>query len=122
MSVTPLTAPIALDSVGGAPKPPIMIGERSTKNEDGSVTTPLQYPVKSEGQPLDLIKMRRATGKELREVEGLSSVRSVLALIGKLGALAPSTVDQLDAEDIGELGQVLAHFLPKDRRIGAGSA
>ncbi|HEV2675279.1 MAG TPA: phage tail assembly protein [Aliidongia sp.] len=121
-AIQPLTSAIALDTAGAPPKPAIVVGERSIKNENGSVTTPLLYPVRSEGAQLSSITMRRATVKELRVAEGLSGVGSVSMMVQQLAALAPSTVDQIDAEDFGELGEVISSFLPKGRRTGAASA
>ena len=124
-AIAPLTDTAAIALATGtddAPKPVITVGDRSTKNKNGSVTTPLLYPVQSEGSTLSAITMRRATVKELKEVDNMSGLTSICAMVAKLGSLPPSTIDQIDAEYFGELGLVITSFLPKGRLAGIASA
>jgi hypothetical protein len=119
-AIQPMTSVAALaTALGDAPVAVIVVGLRSQKNAGGSVTTPLLYPIQSEGASLGKITMRRPTVKELRAVSGLGDFERVATLVGALAQLPPSSIDQIDAEDFGELGEVIASFFPKSPKTGA---
>ena len=91
-----------------------------TVNVNGSVTVSLAFPIKSEGETLSTLTLRRITGKEWRKL-ALDKGADTLVMIGELASLAPSSVDQLDGADINECAEAIKSFLQKSPATGDGS-
>lgn len=69
------------------------------------------------------IVLRRPKAKDMRVVDQFEgqSVAISIALIGKLSSLDAQMVENLDAEDMAGLGELVADFVPSSRRTGGTS-
>jgi hypothetical protein len=95
-----------------------------TQNADGSVTIGLAYPIKSEGDMITSITLRRPKGKDYRRfnVEKLrGDGDEQLRAIGSLAGLAPSSCDLLDASDIVDCMPAIISFFEKPNESGDAS-
>jgi len=94
------------------------------------MSAPLQYTLKhplelrnADGAVIETITvlvLRRLKGRDLKAMDGAKGQGSmVLALIAASAGVPPSTVDQLDAEDVTAAGEVVADFLGGSLPTGA---
>ncbi len=69
------------------------------------------------------IVLRRPKGKDMRVVDQFEgqNVAITLALIGKLTNLDAQEVENLDAEDMAGLGELVGGFVPSGRKTGGTS-
>lgn len=69
------------------------------------------------------VVLRRPKGKDLRVVDQHEGkpVAMALALIGKISNLDDQEVENLDAEDVASLGELVADFMPNGRKTGVTS-
>ena len=69
------------------------------------------------------LTLRRLKGKDLRSLDDCpGDVSMALAMIAKSTGLTAMQVDELDAEDIAELGEKIEGFLPPGLRTGKMSS
>lgn len=82
------------------------------KNDDGSVTVTLAFPIKHDGQDLDKVTLRRPKAKDFRLMgkQSGTDVDKSLWLIGALSGLPSGSTDQIDAADMAEFGEVIEGF------------
>lgn len=92
-------------------KQPITLVTRSVEDEER------EEILKPAGQTIPL---RRPKAKDLRVVDQFpeQSVAITIALIGKVSSLDAQEVENLDAEDMAGLGELLAGFMPDGRKTG----
>jgi hypothetical protein len=91
----------------------------------------LKYPITTTFKPnggesreetLTQITLRRATGADLRTLDRVTGdLAKTFSLIEALGGVTKAQTDKLDAEDILELGALVASFLPGSPRTGETS-
>jgi len=67
------------------------------------------------------LTLRRIKGKDLRGMPP-GEVDQALHLIGKCTGLTPMQVDEIDAEDIAGLGEVIEGFMPPGLKAGPTSS
>lgn len=69
------------------------------------------------------IKLRRPTAKELRLADsfGERMVGMMIAMISALSGEEETTVERIDAEDFGELAELIEGFLPDGQKTGETS-
>lgn len=93
-------------------KHPIILSTRTAEGEERD------EELKPAGQ---VIPLRRPKAKDLRVADQYpeQGVAMAIALIGKVSSLEPQEVENLDAEDLAGLGELLAGFMPDGRRTGA---
>lgn len=67
------------------------------------------------------LTLRRPTAKDLRLVDtyGTQMVAMMIAMISALCGVEIETVERLDAEDFGELSDMVGDFLPDGPKTGA---
>lgn len=86
---------------------------------DGRINYPLKHPVElknKEGQVVETItelNLRRLKGRDMRQaIDGAKGQGAMtLALLARSAGLPPSTIDELDGEDITAAGAIVADFL-----------
>jgi hypothetical protein len=65
------------------------------------------------------LSLRRIKGKDLRGLTAdMSEPQQALHLIGRSSGLTAMQVDELDAEDIAALGEVIEGFMPPGLKTG----
>jgi hypothetical protein len=78
------------------------------------LTHPLKHPVVlGPATVRELVFSRRLRGKDLREIEPLSAQATTLKVIEQLTGQPAKIVDELDAEDLADLEEVVASFFPE---------
>lgn len=83
------------------------------------ISVRLKYPITAHGETIDTIELKRPTVKHLRAMDkAKGDVERVAGLISELAALPPSSVDQIDSEDFGELSEVIAGFFESSPATG----
>lgn len=82
------------------------------------VVYPLRHPVELRNAAGDVtetvtaLTLRRLKGRDMRALDGAKGNGSMLlAMLGASAGMPPSTVDQLDAEDVAAAGELIADFL-----------
>lgn len=95
-------------------KHPILLTTRSTEGVESD------EELRPEGAT---IVLRRPKAKDMRVVDKFEgeNVAITLALIERLTNLDAQQVENLDAEDMAGLGELVADFLPSGRRTGGTS-
>lgn len=78
----------------------------------------LKFPVTIGSETVDTVYVEKPKGKHLRGVGDPTSLEGNLKLVGNLINQAPSFVDEIDLEDMAEIGKVVADFLPDGLQIG----
>ncbi|MDI4664717.1 hypothetical protein K9U40_10305 [Xanthobacter autotrophicus] len=124
--VEPITSSAVIDEDGSAAAE---LPARAIRNEDGSVTLPLVYPValqvrSSSGtvrtETFEALTLHRLTGKDIRLIsaapaEGQPAV--LLACSTRLRpAIAHALFDQMDASDVRDMTAVATHFFDGGRK------
>lgn len=80
----------------------------------------LKYPVQAHGEDVREIRIPRLKLKHMRVMdEAKGDLDKMALLIGAVAGLAPSTVNELDAEDFMTLSEVLGGFLGSSQATGA---
>ena len=72
---------------------------------------------------IETVSLRRLKGKDMRIIDQLATtpMAMTLALIGKMTGLSAAEVDELDAEDVGELGNLVERIMPAGPSTGGTS-
>ncbi|MCI0668391.1 MAG: phage tail assembly protein [Methylococcaceae bacterium] len=70
----------------------------------------LKTPVQAFGEEITELKLRRPKGKDFRAITSTTPMGMTLDLAGALADVPPSTIDQLDGEDVMKLAQAVAPF------------
>lgn len=82
----------------------------------------LRHPVKLGDETITSLELRRPTAGDLRVMdERKGDISKQIALTARLTALPEKTIEQLDAADFVELGEVLAGLLGKSPATGGTS-
>jgi hypothetical protein len=98
-----------------------------TEGEGGSRTVILQHPVLvtwrgPEGErreSVDRLTFRRATGADLRALEGVGDdLARAVRLFCRLAGIDLAVYDRLDLLDIAEAHEAIADFLPRSPGTG----
>lgn len=75
----------------------------------------LKYPLESSKGTISEVTLRRPKAKDLLAVDQVAQksgdLASVFTLVSLLSALTKSEVEDLDAEDFGELSEMVTGFL-----------
>lgn len=70
----------------------------------------------NDGAWIDRVTVRRPKGRDLREMEEIVEAKgpgpATFAMIAALTGLTAEQVDDLDAEDIVVLGEIVSNFMP----------
>ncbi len=85
------------------------------------ITTTFRGPDGERQEQTIELTLRRLKGKDLRGAPD-NEADQALHFIAKSSGLTPMQVDELDLEDIAELGEVMAGFTPPGHRIGPTSS
>jgi hypothetical protein len=73
-------------------------------------------------EPITEVTLRRMKGKDMRLADRIDGdVAASLEMIAMLSGLTVKVVDELDAEDIEALGEIIAGFTPPGRKTGGNS-
>lgn len=84
------------------------------------VTVPLLYPLELKNRDGDVteriesLTLRRLKGKDMRDIANASAKgagEAMAMLVCRSAQIPPSTFDQLDGEDVAELGVVASGFI-----------
>jgi hypothetical protein len=96
-------------------------------------THPLKHPIIRETRDADgneheeelrpvgfVVQVRRPRAKDMRTIDGFEGreIAGSIALIARLSNLSEEEADLLDAEDLGELGNVLGEHAPNGPTTG----
>ena len=90
------------------------------EKKPAEVVVPLQFPVELKSRDgevterIDSLIMRRLKGKDMRDIANASAKgagEAMAVLICRSAQIPPSTFDQLDGEDVAELGVVASGFI-----------
>jgi hypothetical protein len=69
------------------------------------------------------VDVRRINGGDIRWLETMKGKPgATLGLLARVTGLKPDQVDQLDAEDISAIGEVIEGFLPASLKGGEGNS
>lgn len=89
----------------------------------GSKSYKLKYPVQFGEEKIAEIEIRRPKGRDVRKVkitaDGSVSMTDMMELAASLSGHPPVVIDELDAEDLFEVLDVVTSFLPSGRRTGS---
>lgn len=99
--------------------------------DDDAITYELKHPIVLRFQPkggeareetITEVKLRRAKAKDLRQLDRHpGQIAQSLALIQALSGLTGVQVDELDAEDVSALGDIVGDFFPDTPPTGGKS-
>lgn len=84
---------------------------KQQKNPDVLAVIDLTAPVKVEGEEVTKLTLRRPTGRDYRRMEALYPSAMVLEMAGFLANVPPSTIDELDGDDVKQIMGFVAPFL-----------
>ena len=83
------------------------------------MNVPLKYSIKAHGEELRALTFRRPNVGDLRASDGLGDVGKLAKLIERCAGIPASSVDQIDAADVEQIGAVIAGFLDGSKATGA---
>lgn len=87
------------------------------------VTITLRGPDGDRQETISELTLRRVKGKDMRALDGQGGeVAKTLALIAHISGHPLTIVDELDAEDIGGIGDLLQDFFPASLGTGPMSS
>lgn len=92
-----------------------------------TLKTPITRKLKAQGtevreETVTDVTVRPPKGRDLRQLDRFpGKMGQSLALIGVLTGLTQDQVDDLDAEDVTGLGEIVAAFFPEPQKTGDGS-
>lgn len=72
---------------------------------------------------IETVPLRRLKGKDMRLIDQLAAqpMALTLAMIGRMTGLDAASIDELDAEDVAELGNLVTGIMPDGPSTGATS-
>lgn len=84
-----------------------------------AVTVQLEYPVEFADEEITEIKLRRATGKDLKlTMKGVNAVQDSIALAVRLSGHLPAVFDLMDASDLTEVLSQVGNLLQSGQKTG----
>lgn len=84
-----------------------------------SVTITLEYPLEFADEEITEIKLRRATGKDLKlSMKGANAVQDSIALAVRLSGHLPAVFDIMDASDLTEVLSQVGNLLQSGQKTG----
>lgn len=84
-----------------------------------AVTITLEYPVEFADEEITEIKLRRATGKDLKAaMKGANPVADSIALAVRLSGQLPAVFDIMDASDLTEVLSQVGNLLQSGQKTG----
>ena len=84
----------------------------------GSVTVQLKYPIQAHGEEVRELTLRRPTAGDLAQCEGKGDIGMTLHLIHLCAGIPPSSVAQIDGEDLSVIGGHVGSFFGNGRPTG----
>lgn len=88
-------------------------------SDNTAVTIKLEYPVEFADDEITEIKLRRATGKDLKlAMKGQNNVQDSIALAVRLSGQLPAVFDIMDASDLTAVLDEVGNLLKSGQRIG----
>lgn len=70
--------------------------------------------IKAHGEPITVLKLRRPKGKDYRKLKNPHEpVSMLLDFAAHLAGVPPSTIDELDSDDVGKVIEAVSGFLGK---------
>jgi len=92
-------------------------------HDDGTATVPLSLPLKSEGQDLIEVTLRRMRPADVKAAEQIRGVnKRAVEMVSRLGNIPRATVRKLDCFDFVRLNNTGADFLQKRPATGEKSS
>lgn len=86
---------------------------------DNTITIPLEYPVEFADEEITEIKLRRATGKDLKlAMKGSNAVQDSIALAVRLSGQMPAVFDIMDASDLTAVLSEVGNLLQSGQKTG----
>jgi hypothetical protein len=74
-------------------------------------------------ETVTFVELRRINGGDVRWLEAMDNKPGkALGLLGRLTGWTPTQIDQLDAEDIAGMSEIIAGFLPDSLPTGGTSS
>jgi hypothetical protein len=84
-----------------------------------SKTYTLKHPIFDFGEPVTVVSIRRVKGKDLRKMAPYATPEEKsLAAISALTGLSQTAVDELDAEDIEAISEIIQDFTQRSQATG----
>jgi hypothetical protein len=84
-----------------------------------AVTIQLEYPLEFAEEEITEIKLRRATGKDLKlAMKGVNAVQDSIALAVRLSGHLPAVFDMMDASDLTEVLSQVGNLLQSGQKTG----
>lgn len=79
----------------------------------------LQCPIMVDGEEVLVLKIRRPKGKDYRAMGNFNKpISAILDFAAVLADVPPSSIDQLDADDVQNVTEVVSRFLEKSPVTG----
>lgn len=86
------------------------------------VTLKLLYPFKfGESRTVEELNFDRLKGKHIKKIGGNPTMQDLLDLASKSCSEPPALFDEMDAEDVVRVTDVIADFLDGSRKTGASA-
>jgi len=87
--------------------------------DKSAVTIDLEYPVEFAEEEITQIKLRRATGKDLKaSMKGVNPVADSIALAVRLSGQLPAVFDIMDASDLTAVLDEVGNLLKSGQKTG----
>ena len=79
----------------------------------------LKHKIVLDGQDIERLEFQRPKGKHLKHLKpGASSIGDVLTLASKLSGQLPRLFDEMDAEDVLDVSEIIGNFLSPGQKTG----
>lgn len=87
--------------------------------DNTAVTVKLEYPIEFADEEIVEIKLRRATGKDLKlAMKGNNAVQDSIALAVRLSGHMPAVFDLMDGSDLTEVLSQVGNLLQSGQKTG----
>lgn len=88
-------------------------------SDKAAVTITLEYPLEFADEEIVEIKLRRATGKDLKlSMKGANPVQDSIALAVRLSGQLPAVFDIMDASDLTAVLDEVGNLLKSGQKTG----
>ena len=89
------------------------MGDSEKKKDADTIEIPLTTKnIKAHGEPISMLKLRRPKGRDFRKLRNPHEpVSMLLDFAAHLAGVPPSTVDELDADDVAKVIEAVSGFL-----------